>query len=295
MAQLQNELAEKELIKKFRHDNSWLSELTAKNQWVNNDVIKIPRQGAAPNVLINNTVYPIVSNNRVDDFITLALNKYDTENTDVTDDELYSLPYEKVSDVQMQHREELEDKTASHALHSLSISAASANTPVLESTGPDDGTGRLRLITADLIRLWKQLADLGVPLQGRVIVLSTEHAADLMIEDSNRQKTWGSEWSSGNVPVTHAGFRLWVVVYSPRYLKVSTVWTKQAFEAITGRQASIVFYKKNACKATGSVKRYARMSDQDPENRKSTIGFRLWFIAVGVKDQGFAALVSADA
>lgn len=294
MAQLQNELAEKELIKKFRHDNSWLSELTAKNQWVNNDVIKIPRQGAAPNVLINNTVYPILSNNRVDDFITLALNKYDTENTDVTDDELYSLPYEKVSDVQMQHREELEDKTASHALHSLAISAASANTPVLETTGPADGS-RKRLITEDLIRLWKQLADLGVPLEGRVIVLSTEHAADLMIEDSNRQKTWGSEWSSGNVPVTHAGFRLWVVVYSPRYAKVSTVWTKQAFEAVTGRQASIVFYKKNACKATGTVKRFARMSEQDPENRKNTIGFRLWFIAVGLKDQGFGALVSADA
>jgi hypothetical protein len=293
MAQLQNELAERELIKKFRHENSWVSDLVPKNSWVNNDVIKIPRQGAAPEVLINNGVYPIQSNNRDDDFITLSLNKYDTENTTVSDDELYALPYEKVNDVQVQHRESLEDVTAEHALHSIAVPAASATTPVLVTTGANDGTGRKRLTTADLITLWKQLADLNVPLADRIIVLSTEHAADLMLEDSDRNKSWGSDWSSGKVPVYHVGFKLWTVSYSPRYNLVSTVWTKQGFGSALGRPASIVYYKKHACKATGTVKRYARLADQDPENRRNTIGFRLWFIAIGIKSEGFAAIVSA--
>jgi hypothetical protein len=292
MAQLQNELAEKEMIKKFRHDNSWLSELKSKPNWVNNDVIKIPKQGAAPTVLINNQVYPITSANREDDFIAVALNKYDTTNTTVSDDELYALPYEKVSDVQQQHREELEDQTTAHALHSIAVPAATAETPVLETSGEDDGTGRKRLTTKDLIRLAKALSDLNVPLAGRVLVLSTDHYYDLLMEDAAREKNWGNP-AEGMLTANLAGFKLYTVTYSPKYSKVSTVWTKLAYGSATpGEQATVAFYSKNAIKAPGSVKRYAREAANDPENRANTVGFRMYFLAVGIKDEGFAAIVS---
>lgn len=295
MAQLKNELAEKELIKKFRHDKSWLGELKAKQGWVSNDVIKIPRQGAAPEVLINNQVYPITSNDRADDFIALALNKYDTTNTTVSDDELETLPYEKMNDVQVQHREELEDKTAEHALHSLAVGAHSAQTPVMETTGENDGTGRKRLVTIDLINFAKKLSDMSVPLAGRVLVLSNEHYHDLLIEDSKRQNVWGNP-ADGALTTNLAGFKLYTVVYSPKYTKVANVWTKLGFASATaGQLATVAFYNKHACKATGSVKRYARTADQDPENRRNTIGFRLYFVAIGIKDQGFGAIVSGTA
>lgn len=298
MAELKNELAEKELIKQFRHDNSWLSELRSKNNWVNNDVIKVPKRGSAPNVLINNNVYPIAVNNRDDDFITLSLNKYDTENTAVTDDELYALPYEKLSDVQQQHRETLEDKTAEHGLYSIGIPVESATCPILKTTGADDGTGRKRLITADLITLWKKLGGLEVPLQGRVIVLTSEHAADLMMEDSARAKSWGADFQTGVAGVMHVGFKIWVATYNPRYAPDAgnaNKLTKQAFDSVTGKQASIVFFKNNACKATGTVVRYAINASANTTYRRNEIGFRLWFIAIGIKDEGFAAIISDDA
>lgn len=296
MAQLYKELAESELIKKFRHETSWLSELTAKQKWVNNDVIKIPRQGAAPQVLINNNVYPIASNNREDDFIALSLKKYETENTTITDDELYALPYEKVNDVQQQHREELEDKTAAHALYSLAPTTATSSLIIIETTGPvNPETGEKRLITADLITLWQKLGDKNVPLDGRVMPLSVQHAADLMLEDSNRQKAWGQEWLEGKTPVSHAGFRLYVSSYSPKYKKVADVWTKQAFESLDpdASRASVCFNKKYACKATGTATRYMSEASTDPKYRQNEVGFRLYFIAIGIKDEGFAAIVSA--
>lgn len=296
MAQLYKELAEAELIKQFRHDNSWAAELTPKQKWVANDVIKIPKRGAAPAVLINNNVYPIASNNRDDDFITLSLNKYDTENTTVSDDELYALPYEKVNDVQVQHREELEDQTAAHALYSLAPSAASSTMPIIETTGEvNPETGVRRLITADLIRLWALLGALKVPLEGRILPLSVQHAADLMHEDSTRQKTWGQEWLEGKVPQSHAGFKLYVSTYSPQYKKIADAWAKQAFDsAVAGAvQASVCFNKKTACKATGTVKRYMVLAENDTKNRQNEVGFRLWFIAVAIKDEGIAAIVSA--
>lgn len=292
MAQLQNELAERELLKKFRHDNSWLSVIRSKPEWVSNDVIKIPRRGVAPNVLINNGIYPILSNRREDDYITLSLNKYDTENTDVTEDELYALPYEKLSDVQVQHRETLEDVTARHALFSLAAPSHTAITPILECTGEPDELGRRRLTSADLIQLWKTLGKLDVPLAGRGLKLSVDHAADLMYEDSTRAKTWGSDWSQGLVPVNHAGFALWVSSYGPRYSQVNGVWTRQAFDSLSGNEASVLFHTGTAVKAPGTVKRFALPAEMNPTYRKHTIGFQLYFVAVATQDEGSGGLIS---
>jgi len=296
MAQLNNQLAERELIKQFRHENTWLAELRPKNNWVSNDVIKIPRRGAAPTVLINNSVYPITSARREDDFIAVSLNKYDTTNTVVTDDELYALAYEKVNDVQQQHREELEDKTAEHALFAISPAAESAATPFIKTTGPDDGTGRKRLITKDLITLWKKLGDLKVPLAGRVLVLSTEHAADLLVEDSGREKAWG-DINGGLLTPNHVGFKLYTTVYGPDYKEDAGDGNKlkrQAFGSVVSgaKRASVCFYNKNVVKATGTVKRFARLAEDDPENRQNTIGFRLWFGAFVMMDQGCGGIIN---
>lgn len=296
MPQLNNELAEREMIKQFRHENTWLQELRAKNNWVGNNVIRIPRRGAAPTVLINNTVYPINKFGRTDDFIAVSLNKYDTENTIVTEDELYALAYEKVNDVQQQHREELEDKTAEHALFAISPAVESATVPVMKTTGTADSTGRKRLITADLVTLWKTMGDLKVPLSGRVLVLSTEHAADLLIEDSAREKAWGNI-NGGLLTPNHVGFKLYTSVYGPDYKEDAgnaNKLTRQAFDSsVSGaKRASICFYNKNVVKATGTVQRFARLAADDPEYRQNTIGFRLWFGAFVTMDAGCGAIIS---
>ena len=285
---LLNQSAEKEMIKKFRHDNSWLSELKSKNNWVANDVIKIPKQGTAPAVLINNTVYPIVSNGRDDSHVVVSLNKYDTENTIVTADELYALPYEKTSDVQTQHREELEDVTAQHALHSISPASNTATTPVLVATGADDGTGRKKLKSADIIALKKAHDKLNVPKQGRVLVLCTEHVADLLEEDRNFQTQYQNA-IDGVLSKSYYGYKIYEANYTPTY---SVGNSKVAFGAAAGpKVSSIAFHNKYAVKASGSVERFARPAELDPENRRNTIGFRLWFIGCAIQDEGIGAII----
>lgn len=285
---LLNQQAEKEMIKKFRHDNTWLSELKSKNNWVNNEVIKIPRQGAAPTVLINNTVYPISKSQRSDSHIVIELNKYDTENTIVTADELYALPYEKVSDVQTQHREELEDVTARHALHSISPASNSAATPVLATTGADDGTGRLRLTSKDIVRLKKALDKLNVPQMGRVLVLCPDHVGDLLDEDRNFNTQYQNA-KDGVLSSNYYGFKIYEANYTPTYSAGSA---KVAFDAAAGpKVSSICFHKNFAVKASGSVERFARAAADDPENRQNTLGFRQWFVAVGIKDEGIGAII----
>lgn len=285
-APILNEQAEKEMLKKLRHDNTWLSELRSKNNWVNNDVIKIPKQGAAPTVLINNQVYPIASNKREDSHVILSLNKYDTENTTVTEDELYALPYEKTSDVQMQHREELEDVTAQHALHAISPAANTATTPVLTVTGTAVG-GRPTLASKDVIGLKEKMDKLNVPKAGRILVLCPEHVSDLLNEDRTFYQQYHNA-KDGNLTTMYYGFKIYESNYTPTY----TANEKIAFGAAAGAQvASICFSNKWAVKATGSVKRFMRDAASDPEYRENTVGFRLWFIGVAIRDEGIGALV----
>ena len=283
-----NQTAEREMIKKFRHENTWLSELTSKNNWVNNDVIKIPKQGTAPNVLINNTVYPIVSNGRDDSHVILSLNKYDTENTFVTEDEIYALPYEKVNDVQVQHREELEDVTAQHALHSMSPNSNAATTPVLVCTG-EPINGRPTLTSKDMIALKEKLDKLKVPKTGRILIMCTEHVSDLLNEDRVFYTQYHNA-TDGVLAKNYYGFKIYESTYNPTYTNLNV---KVAFGAVDGpKVSSICIHKKTCHKATGTVKRFARLAENDPENRRTTVGFRLYFIGVAIRDEGIGALIS---
>ena len=287
---LKNELAVTELITQFRHENEWLGAVKSKPEWLNNDVIKIPVRGLAPKVLINNTVYPIASHQREDGKVIICLNKYETENTEVTTDELYALPYEKVSDVQVQHRETLEDRTAEHALVSIAPQKNTDKTPVITTTGEDDGTGRKRLTAKDIIRLKKLEDKLKVPKKGRVLVLCSEHVADLLIEDLTF-KTRYQDANSGKIADNYYGFEIYESTYAPTYHNGE----KEAFGAVPqGKEASIVFHKNYTVKAVGSAVRYAREKSENPEGRKHTIGFEMHFVCVAIKDEGTAAIISGS-
>ncbi len=287
---LKNELAVTELITQFRHENEWLGAVKSKPEWLNNDVIKIPVRGLAPKVLINNTVYPIASHQREDGKVIISLNKYETENTEVTTDELYALPYEKVSDVQVQHRETLEDRTAEHALVSIAPQKNTDKTPVITTTGEDDGTGRKRLTAKDIIRLKKLEDKLKVPKKGRVLVLCSEHVADLLIEDLTF-KTRYQDANSGKIADKYYGFEIYESTYAPTYHNGE----KEAFGAVPqGKEASIVFHKNYTVKAVGSAVRYAREKSENPEGRKHTIGFEMHFVCVAIKDEGTAAIISGS-
>lgn len=286
-----NELAEKELIKHFRHVGTWLERVPSKNQWVGNDVIRLNEIGADPNVLINNNTYPIAVATRADGNVAISLFKYDTENTAITEDELYALPYDKIGSVQEQHRETLEQATQRHALHSLAPMENTANTPIIQTTGPNDGTGRLRLVYADLVRLKTQLDLLLVPKEGRVLVLCPEHIADLLLEDKALQNQYMMH-KDGAITANFCGFSLYEDVYAPEY---DGTLDKIAYGSVTsGTRASVVFHDKTTAKARGTVKRFMRLAENDPENRRTVVGFQLYFVTIPTRLLGQAAIVSGS-
>lgn len=287
---LLNELNEKFILTKFRSLGTWLSEVTSKDSWVGNNAIKIPKRkgDSAPIVLINNTVYPMVSSGRDDEKVVVSLNKYSTENRHVTQDELYAIAYDKEGDINMELKEELEIKVTEHALYSISPVSNSASTPVLETTGAADGT-RKRLSKADVIRLKAALDAGSVPKTGRIWVMSSTHANDLLLEDAAFEKGYHNR-VDGNISINYYGFKIYEEVYTPTYH--ATTKAKLAFDSVTaGRTSSIIFHKSSCVKAKGTVERFARDKKADPENRKSVVGYDLYFGCFAIQDQGLAAII----
>lgn len=287
---LLNELNEKFILTKFRSLGTWLSEVTSKDSWVGNNAIKIPKRkgDSAPIVLINNTVYPMVSSGRDDEKVVVSLNKYSTENRHVTQDELYAIAYDKEGDINMELKEELEIKVTEHALYSISPVENSASTPVLETTGAADGT-RKRLSKADVIRLKAALDAGSVPKTGRIWVMSSTHANDLLLEDAAFEKGYHNR-VDGTISINYYGFKIYEEVYTPTYH--ATTKAKLAFDSVTaGRTSSIIFHKSSCVKAKGTVERFARDKKADPENRKSVVGYDLYFGCFAIQDQGLAAII----
>jgi len=284
------ELAERELIKHFRHSGTWLERVPSKNQWVGNDVIKLNEIGADPDVLINNNTYPIAVAQRTDTSTAISLFKYDTTNTIITDDELYALPYDKPGTVQEQHRLTLEEHTQSHALHSLAPVADTTKTPIIETTGEDDGTGRKRLTSKDLVTLKTKLDKLKVPMKGRVLVLCPEHIADLLLEDKALNIQYHNH-TSGAITKSYYGFELYEDIYAPQYQTASLDKIPYGAE-VDGRDASVLFLVNRTAKARGTVTRYKSDAKDDPKNRETVVGFRMYFIAIPTSLVGQGAIVS---
>ena len=287
-------LNESFILSKFKHLGLWISEVTSKDNWVGNDAIKIPKRkgNSAPTVLINNAVYPIISSGRSDEKVVVALNKYSTENREVTMDELYAIAYDKEGDINLELKEELEMKSTDHALHSISPSSNTADAPVLETTGPLDGSRR-QLCKKDIIRLKDKLDKLSVPKKGRVLVLNSTHANDLLLEDSVFEKGYMNR-VDGNIEMTYYGFKIYEEVYTPTYH--ATLKSKLAFDSVSaGRTSSIVFHKNSTVKAKGSVIRYATAAKDDPINRKTIMGYDLYFGCFAIMDQGQGAIIDGVA
>jgi hypothetical protein len=192
----------------------------------------------------------------------------------------------------MELKEELEIKVTEHALYSISPLQNSASTPVLETTGPLDGTRR-RLVKADVIRFKGALDKASVPKAGRIWVMNSIHANDLLIEDSVFEKGYMNR-VDGSIAMNYYGFKIYEEVYTPTYHATTKV--KLAFDSVTaGRTSSVVFHKSSCVKAKGTVERFARDKKADPENRKSVVGYDLYFGCFAIQDQGLGAIIDGVA
>ena len=129
-----------ELVKSLRAglEGTWLDGVPDSSSVVNNDVIHLVDVGVDPDVLINNTTYPITLQELKDGDISISLDKFQTKVTPITDDELYALSYDKIARVKESHANAINDSKFAKSAHALCANEDTATTPVLTTTGSRD-------------------------------------------------------------------------------------------------------------------------------------------------------------
>jgi hypothetical protein len=258
-----------------------------------NQVIHLVYMGVLPEVLINNTTYPIPIQTLDQEDISINLDKYQTKATPVTDDELFALSYDKIATVKGKHSKAITRTKFKKAIHSVAPADASKSAmPVIVTTGEDDGTGRKKLIPADLLTLKRKLDDLEIPDEGRRLVLCAEHVNDLLTQDQTFKEQYYN-YTTGKIANAY-GFELYTYSGNPYYTVATKV--KLAFGAVpqaTDERASIFFSLERVAKASGWVKMYYKKAETDPENQRNLMNFRHHYIVMPTREEGRGAIISA--
>lgn len=283
-----------ELVKYLRRglEATWLDGIPDSSSIVNNDVIHLVEVGIDPDVLINNTTYPIPLQALDDADIAIQLDKFQTKVTPVTDDELYAISYDKMSRVKESHGNAINDSKFQKAAHALCAQKNTATTPVLVTTGARDAdTGRIKLCVQDIINLKRALDKLKVPADNRRLVLCTDHVNDLLETSQVFKEQYNINRNDGTVGKLF-GFNIYEFANNPLY---TTAGVKKAVgaSADTGEfQCSFAFYVPRVFKATGSTKMYYSEASTDPEYQRNKINFRHYFVCLPKKADAGGVIIS---
>jgi len=286
------ELWDQELIKNFRHTGSWVNEIPRKDEYVMYNAVNLVQLGVDPDVLINNTTYPIAVQQIDDDTVIITLGKYQTKATPVTDDEMIGIPYDKEGSLLERHRLTVEELSRRRLLHALAPAADSASTPLVYTTGDDNGSGFKRCTPQDIIDLAKRYADAGIPMDQWRLVLSNQHIADLLHYDVTLNTRMQNN-ADGSIMPNFYGFKTFRDIYTPTYAADGTLNAWGAAPVGTDMVSSIAFAPIRSWQAAGFRKTYYSPAAQDPLNQRSLFNIRVHHGGGKTKAEGFGGILSA--
>lgn len=283
-----------ELVKSLRGglEGSWLDGVPDQSSIVNNDVIHLVDVGVDPDVLINNTTYPIPTQALSDKDIAVKLDKFQTKVTPITDDELYAASYDKMARVKESHGNAINDSKFTKAAHALCAQQDTAKTPVLKTTGERDATtGRLRLTMADVVALKAAMDKLGVPAENRRLVLCPDHVNDLLLVSQTFREQYNIDRATGKVGKLY-GFDVYEYANTPLYTQAGKKKNLGVAAGDGEFNCSFAFYTPRVFKATGSTKMYYSEAATDPEYQRNKINFRHYFLCMPKKEDAGVVMMS---
>lgn len=259
------------------------------------NVIHVPTSEFAPDILINNSTYPIALQAYTDDQVLIQLDKYQTKVVTLSDDQVLGASYDRIDNATRKTVQKLTSEKYGKAIHAIAPTSTAANTPVITATGGATAEaapgGRLRLVYEDLVSL-KEAFDAidGCPVEGRRLVLNSNHYNDLLRD----RKNFGDQlvnYKTGDVAPTIAGFEIYQYVNMPYFTSANV---KKAYGSVPGgtdKKASIAFVKDNIAKKTGNTKQYFTAAIDNPTTQTNQLAYRHYFIAVPFQAKYIGAIL----
>lgn len=297
MAGLYQETWTGEVLKKFRPMQNHIMAITNQPNLIsNNKTVNLADAGVDPEVLINTTTYPIATAASAETAIAIAVDRYDSENTEVQDEDLKGLPYDKIKLDAEKHAGAIMDKIVKKSTWNLAPVSDAAGTPIVRTTGASNGevTPRKAITMADIKKAKRKFDDLDIPAAGRILVLCPEHVEQLLGTNESFEKQYSLDNKDGKIGKIY-GFAVYEFSQNPVY---DVAFAKVAFgatAAATDRPTSVFYFQGRVFRAMETkIKSYMDKAENNPTTRKTVIGGRLWGIVLPKKQHAIGAIVGDD-
>lgn len=283
-----------ELIKRLNAGlvASFLNGIPDYSAKVDNEIIHLVDVGGDPDVLINNTTYPIPIQDLSESDIPIGLDKFQTKATRVTDDQLYAISYDKFNTDVERHGNAITTVKYKKAIHALAPYSNTEKTPVIKTSGETDASGRRKITRKDIIALKAKFDKAEIPADGRRLVLCTDHANDLL-EDDQKFREQYYNYTTGKV-MNMYGFEIHEFVNCPNFTKEGVKVPYSTKPAATDMQASVAFYAPRMFRAQGTTKMYYNEARTNPQTQESLVNFRHYEITMPKKMEAIGAIYSWD-
>ena len=276
-----------QILEGFYPNDSFLSESRDLSALVEFNKINLAEAGVTPNVLIDNSSYPVATVGREDVPRELSLKTLDTENTVVRSIEEMETAYNKMESVIYGHRMALRKKCAELAAWNWAPLATSALTPVITAKSTEaNAKGYKKLSFQDILNLEAEFDMFDLPEAGRIIMLNPIHKKDLMAEDMKLYKQILADKAVFS-------FKLYVSTLTPLY---TAAGQKQAFGsalAVDSAIASMAWHKDEVMRADGTADMF--VTYKDPKERGDIIGFQKRFVALPFRPKYMGSLITPKA
>lgn len=294
MSEIYTEVWTGELIKRLNAGlkADFLNGIPDYSAKVDNEVIHLVDVGGDPDVLVNNTTYPIPIQDLTEGDIPVGLDKFQTKATRVTDDQLYALSFDKYSADVERHGNAILTVKYKKAAHALAPYSHTDKTPVIPTSGEADASGRKKMTVKDIIALKRAFDNMEVPEDGRVLVLCPDHVNDLLEADQSFKDKYYN-YTTGKL-LNMFGFEVYTYVNCPYYTKEGVKVAYNVAPAATDQKGSFAFYRPLMFKAQGSTKMYYSEARTNPTTQESLVNFRHYYIVLPKKQLAIGAIYSHD-
>jgi hypothetical protein len=287
MMAIQKQIWTDKIMEGFYPKDDFLMASVDMTELVDYNTINLAEAGVDPDVLIDNTVYPIEASTRTDIPLSLTLRTLDTKSTIIRNIEKKELSYNKMESVVRGHRNSLRKGAIMLAAYHWSASSNGTFTPVLTATG-ELFNGYKRLQFEDILNLRAKLRSLDIDIAAVNIMLNPQHEADLMYQDMKLYKL---------MLVDNKLFGMTIFVNSQTPIFNASTGVKAAYGAVaapaTDTIASTAWVKDEVMKADGTLDVFAKYND--PDQKGDVINFQKRFLALPLRTKGLGAIYSPRA
>lgn len=247
------------------------------------NTIHIPLETFTPDVLLNNTTYPIDVQEHSDGTKTVNLDKYQTKATKISEDAALGAAYDKIDSASNGHVKAINRTKYKKAIHALAPASHTAKTPLVEL--PPNATAEQ--VYNAIVKLKGAFDEAEVPEEGRRLVLSSDHANALLTSEKYSAALFADK-NSGKIAGVLATFKVYGYVGNPYYTTAGVKLAWGASPGPTDRKASVAFYEDNVGKKTGILKLY--YDAPTTTNQAHLLNYRHYFITLPIRNEAIGAI-----